>query len=189
MRIQIDRIFYPVKTLGYGERLGIWTIGCPRQCKNCSNPELQTAQPDKTVSVEFIVEKIEQLRDKIDGITITGGDPFYQPEPIKELLAKIHSLGIEDVLVYTGYTYEEIFENSIFKQLLPYIGVLVDGPYKDKLNDNISIRGSSNQNIYILKPSLSNRYRNVDNWKRESQLIVSDDRLYAVGIPYALNPE
>lgn len=183
MRIQIDRIFYPVKTLGYGERLGIWTIGCPRRCKNCSNPELQTAQPDKTVSVEFIVEKIEQFRDKIDGITITGGDPFYQPEPIKELLVEIHSLGIEDILVYTGYTFEEIQKNPMLHQLLPYIGVLIDGPYEDALNDNIGIRGSSNQKIYILKNSLLKRYKTVNRWKRESQLIVSDNRLYAIGIP------
>lgn len=184
MKIQIDRIFYPVKTLGYGKRLGIWTIGCPRHCKNCSNPELQIPQPDKTVSVEFIVAKIEQLRDKIDGITITGGDPFYQPEPLKELLTKIRSLGIEDILIYTGYTFEDIQKDYILNQLLPYIGVLIDGPYIDKLNDNMSIRGSSNQNIYILKNSLSERYRNVDNWKRESQLILSDNRLYAIGIPH-----
>ncbi len=184
MRIQIDRLFYPVKTLGYGKRLGIWTIGCPRQCKNCSNPELQTTQPDKTVSVEFIIERIEQFRDKIDGITITGGDPFYQPEPLKELLAKIRFLGIEDILVYTGYTFEEIQKNYVLNQLLPYIGVLIDGPYIDELNDNMSIRGSSNQNIYILKDSLSERYRNVDNWERESQLVLSDNRLYAIGIPH-----
>lgn len=184
MRIQIDRIFYPVKTLGYGKRLGIWTIGCPRHCKNCSNPELQTAQPDKTVSIEFIIENIKQLRDKIDGITITGGDPFYQPEPIKELLVEIHSLGIEDILVYTGYTLDEIEKNPALEQLLPYIGVLVDGPYEDALNDNIGIRGSSNQNICILKETLLERYRNVDNWKRESQLVVSDNRLYSIGIPH-----
>ena len=65
-----------------------------------------------------------------------------------------------------------------------YIGVLIDGPYVDELNDNISIRGSSNQNIYILKDSLSERYRNVDKWKRESQLVLSDNRLYAIGIPH-----
>lgn len=72
----------------------------------------------------------------------------------------------------------------ILNQLLPYIGVLIDGPYVDELNDNISIRGSSNQNIYILKDSLSERYRNVDKWKRESQLVLSDNRLYAIGIPH-----
>lgn len=186
MKIQIDRLYYPVKTLGYGNRLGIWTVGCPRHCKNCSNPELQSIQPDKEIVINIILKQIENLQSKIDGITITGGDPFFQAGPLGELLVGIFSLGIEDVLVYTGYTFEELKCNDIFNQLLPYIGVLIDAPYKDELNDNMSIRGSANQNIYILKNSLIERYHDVAQWERKSQLVVSDDRLYAIGIPRSL---
>ena len=43
----IDRIMFPVLTLGYGQRVGIWTLGCPRKCHKCSNPELQDINTKK----------------------------------------------------------------------------------------------------------------------------------------------
>ena len=44
MELSIARIYYPVKTLGPGNRIGIWTAGCPRRCSGCISPELQHAE-------------------------------------------------------------------------------------------------------------------------------------------------
>ncbi len=45
--MQIDRVLFPITTLGPGNRIGIWTIGCPHKCYNCSNPELWDANVNK----------------------------------------------------------------------------------------------------------------------------------------------
>lgn len=184
MLMQIDRMYYPVRTLGYGTRFGIWTIGCPRRCPNCSNPELRDSNSDKCIEVSSILSLISQYKEKIDGVTITGGDPFMQADALKELLLGIEKLGIQDTLVYTGYTFDEIQSDYKMSQILSLVGVLVDGPYIDALNDNKSIRGSSNQHIIVLRESLTDRYRDVDSWKRKSQTIYTYTSLYSIGIPH-----
>ncbi len=183
MLIQIDRMYSPVTTLGYGRRFGIWTVGCPRHCKNCSNPELQATTPTKSIEVETVLRIVSQYANSIDGITITGGDPLMQPDAVKELLIGLESMGIRDILVYTGYTMAEINLSSKLSGLLPHIGVLIDGPYIDDLNDNKGIRGSSNQKIWLLRDELSERYLNVEQWDRKTQIINSNNSLYAIGIP------
>lgn len=181
--MQIDRVFYPVKTLGYGNRLGIWTIGCPRRCEGCSNPELQESDETREIQVEQILKIAGSCLDKIDGVTITGGEPFFCPEELEKLVSGLYSLGIRDILVYTGYTLGQLSEMDECKRIIQFIGVLIDGEYVDSLNDNKGIRGSSNQRIHILDKALAERYENADNWRRESSIINSGGRVMAVGIP------
>ena len=70
-----------------------------------------------------------------------------------------------------------------FLLILNEIGVLVDGLYLDLLNDNKSFRGSSNQNIHILKDSLKERYQDAKNWERKTQILVNKNQIQAIGIP------
>ena len=39
---------------------------------------------------------------RIDGFTLTGGDPFYQPEALKELIPRLKEYS-DDILCYSGY--------------------------------------------------------------------------------------
>jgi anaerobic ribonucleoside-triphosphate reductase activating protein len=76
--MQIARVYYPVKTLGYGNRIGIWTVGCKHACQNCSNPELWDDDPSRDVPLETLFRMFDQIKYPIDGVTISGGDPFEQ---------------------------------------------------------------------------------------------------------------
>lgn len=181
--MQVARVYYPVETLGYGRRLGIWTVGCPRRCRNCSNPELQVEDPSQMIEIDDLREIIQHYLPQIDGITITGGDPLFQSQALHELLTICDELGVADVLVYTGYTMKEISESSSLRPLLSHIGVLIDGPYIEEKNDSVGIRGSSNQKIYILNKELEPRYKNVSDWKRKSQTVIANGIIYAIGIP------
>ena len=181
--MQIDRIYYPVTTLGYGKRIGIWTIGCSHHCYNCSNPELWNDNPTKDVEVERLVEYIKSI-PKADGITITGGDPFDQPEELLILIKEIKKLGYEDILVYTGYTFDELLrKDELYNKILTSIGVLVDGRYIDQLNDNRSFRGSSNQKIIVINQNLKERYIDAEKWERKTQITVNDNFIQAIGLP------
>ncbi|SCN23517.1 Pyruvate formate-lyase 1-activating enzyme [Clostridium sp. N3C] len=179
--MQIDRILYPVKTLGPGERIGLWLIGCPHHCKKCSNPELWERDESKDISIADLVLYIGENNIKADGITITGGEPFYQVEELYILLQELRKLRFEDILVYTGYDFNTIEKN--YSKALPYIDVLIDGVYIDELNDNLGIRGSSNQKIHILNEKLYDKYKSLESAKRCRQNFVYGNKIISVGIP------
>lgn len=182
--LEIERMYFPVKSLGPGKRFVIWTSGCPRRCENCSNPELQKRNPLKDISVKDILKAIDTCIKDIDGITITGGDPLFQPDELINLLDGIKALGIKDVLVYTGYIFEEIErEGGLSKKAAELCGVIIDGEYIDSLNDNKGIRGSSNQRIIVIDKSLEEKYKGLDSCPRTSEMIVAKNRIFSAGIP------
>lgn len=181
--MQIDRIYYPVETLGYGKRIGIWTVGCTHECMKCSNPELWKSNPAKEVSIEKVLRYIENI-PHADGVTITGGDPFLQVRELLSLVVGLRHLGYKDLLVYSGYTLDELKKlGETANQVLSNIGVLVDGRYVDELNDNKSFRGSSNQKIIVLDKELEERYSGAENWERKSQIVMNDNNIQAIGLP------
>lgn len=181
--MQIDRIYYPVETLGYGKRIGIWTVGCTHECMNCSNPELWKSNSAKEVSIEKILKYIENI-PHADGVTITGGDPFLQSKDLLSLVVGLKNIGYKDLLVYSGYTLDELRkQGETVNQILSNIGVLVDGRYVDELNDNKSFRGSSNQRIIVLDKELEERYSGAENWERKTQIVMNDNSIQAIGLP------
>ena len=182
--MQIDRIYYPVETLGPGKRIGIWTIGCNRGCVNCSNPELWKSDPGRDISIDNILNMIGGINEP-DGITITGGEPFLQVDDLFDLVNGIKNYGIDDILIYSGYTLKELIDmkNSKVSFVLNSIAVIIDGEYKDSLNDNLGIRGSSNQKINILNNKYRDRYANCDKGERKSQIVICDNLVMSFGIP------
>lgn len=150
----VARVLYPVEVLGPGKRVGIWFCGCPRRCKGCSNPELWEFQERYRTSPETISRLVQDIaRDNpIDGFTVTGGDPMYQPNELQQLLLLLKNIS-DDIIVYTGYSKKEL-EPYMFAN----ISVLIDGEYIEELNDNSLLRGSSNQNIIILDEKKRDRY-------------------------------
>lgn len=89
--------------------------------------------------------------DEFSNVTFTGGDPFYQVEAFTELARKIKEQTRKTIWCYTGFTIEEIRADERLAQLLPYLDVLVDGPFILALRDTqLHFRGSSNQRIIYL---------------------------------------
>ena len=76
--MEIDRILFPIQSLGPGNRLVIWTVGCSKHCFNCSNEELWEHDDKRNISPDELFELILKSIDvgQIDGITFTGGDPL-----------------------------------------------------------------------------------------------------------------
>ena len=182
--MQIDRMYFPVTTLGYGRRLGIWTIGCPRRCEGCSNPELQATDPTRNVSVGDVIALAKRYIGEADGVTITGGEPFFQPEELYGLLSGLREIGYSDILIYTGFAIEELYERGgVYSDTLALAGVVIDGEYIPSLDDGKGIRGSSNQRIHILNPALAERYADADYCKRESVIVNSGGHIMTIGIP------
>jgi anaerobic ribonucleoside-triphosphate reductase activating protein len=91
----------------------------------------------------------------VDGFTLTGGDPFLQPEALEELLDPLREIS-EDILVYTGYLAEDLKKR--YPELLARIAVLIDGPYMEERNHALPLIGSDNQRILFLREEYRERY-------------------------------
>ncbi|MBQ9358122.1 MAG: radical SAM protein [Abditibacteriota bacterium] len=160
----VARILYPVRVLGPGDRLGIWFRGCPRRCRGCSNPELWEQAPESLTTLGDVLGLIDRIGviNRIDGFTLSGGDPFYQPEALEELLPALNRIS-GDILVYTGYLYEELKDR--YPGLLEQISVLVDGEYIEERNNGSVLKGSDNQRIFYLKPGFRAAYEDYQKGK------------------------
>lgn len=179
----IARILYPVKVLGPGNRMGIWFTGCKHMCKGCSNPELWSIKKSNSATIEQVEKLIRSIafEHKIDGFTITGGDPMEQAAEIADLLEKVKDIS-EDILLYTGYEIAELTSDA-HKKLLKNAAVLIDGRYEEDLNDNSFLRGSSNQIIYILKEQFNKKYCDYINGNHnEIQNFMINNEVVSVGI-------
>lgn len=147
----IARILYPVKVLGPGKRIALWMVGCSHACKGCCNPELWIQSAEYYITSEKFEELIDNIASKfeVDGFTITGGDPFYNPSDLNNILDVLRKFST-DIIVYTGYRYDVLKKRCDCRDCLNKITVLIDGPYIEKYNNGSFLRGSSNQNIIIL---------------------------------------
>jgi len=185
--MQIDRILYPITTLGPGERLVIWTIGCSKHCDKCSNPELWHKDTSKDIDVLELAKIIGQSIDKqtIDGVTITGGDPLEQIAELNKLLLVLREI-TNDVLIYTGYTIEEaktVISKSEWETMEQNTSVLIDGSYIDELNDNkCALRGSSNQKVVFFDETKKEIYSAYLKKGRTIQNIFYNEKMISVGI-------
>lgn len=179
-RIRIGKIWYPVKTLGYGNRLGIWMQGCAKRCKDCISPEMQPTTGGKEIAVsEIIAYAVQQA---IDGLTVSGGEPFDQEEGLLELVRRFRPI-TDDILIYTGYTLQELRsrQSAAIEEILGSIAVLIDGTYQRDKNDGIGLRGSSNQKIHIYR--YASRYADAETMDRKLQCVMLPEHLWMIGIP------
>jgi anaerobic ribonucleoside-triphosphate reductase activating protein len=148
--------------LGPGERLCLWTQGCSKNCEGCVSPELQKAS-ERDIDEETLWKLMLQIAEKNNctGLTVSGGDPLEQSDSLLTILEKAHDR-FEDVLVYTGFTINEIQKGCAGLsgiKCLNYIDVLIDGRYVKELNaTNCVLRGSSNQKIYYLNEKMQPIY-------------------------------
>ena len=174
----VDRVLYPVTALGPGKRVALWVAGCNRFCHKCANPELWKRHEYQKITPQKLIHAIKGvIGSGIDGITITGGEPFNQAA---ELCAFLDGLPEHlDVLVFTGYRYDELLVNHETRELLSRIDVLVDGEYVDEWNDNKSVlRGSTNQHIRFLNGNVRPEYekylaegRKIQNFGYDYEII------------------
>ncbi|MBQ1420424.1 MAG: 4Fe-4S cluster-binding domain-containing protein [Desulfovibrio sp.] len=133
---------------GPGLRLTVFAQGCLRNCPGCQNPQTHDPAGGCDMDCGEILAKIAE-DPLLKGVTFSGGEPFLQPAPLVWLAREIHARGL-DVMAFSGYTCEELFElgrrNPAAAELLDELDYLVDGPFVEQLKDlELEFRGSSNQ--------------------------------------------
>jgi len=137
---------------GPGVRVSLFVSGCRNHCPGCFQPETWDFEYGQPFTKKTEQEIIKALRPSwIQGLSILGGDPM-EPENQKALLPLLKRLRVflpgKDVWLYTGYRFEDVSGSS----LLPYVDVVVDGPFIEAEKDiSLVFRGSRNQRIIRLE--------------------------------------
>ena len=178
----VARILYPVNVLGPGKRIGIWFNGCNHHCPGCSNPELWEPQERYKTTLQTLMRLVKHIcnNQAVDGFTLSGGDPFAQADALQQLLPELSKFS-NDILVYTGFDYEEILLK--YPEIVSQIGVMIDGKYMQERNNGAVLRGSDNQRIIILNDRLADKYScYLSTAQNEIQNFTSLDGVISVGI-------
>ncbi|WP_414732684.1 anaerobic ribonucleoside-triphosphate reductase activating protein [Acetobacterium carbinolicum] len=139
---------------GPGIRFVVFAQGCPHQCEGCHNPATHDSNGGNLVDVDAIIDEMRN-NPLLDGITLSGGEPFEQPEAFCELAKRSKELGYH-VMTYTGYTYETLLEKKDARRLclLENTDLLVDGKFEVKKKSlMLKFRGSKNQRIIDVNKS------------------------------------
>lgn len=143
---------------GEGIGISLFMQGCHFHCKNCFNPETWDFNGGKEWNEEVKKHFLKLASNEhVNRISILGGEPLCS-ENIKEIIdlcKNIKSLyPNKRIWLYSGYTYEEIRRDIHKAEILLHIDILVDGLYKDELQDfKLYYRGSSNQRVIDVQKS------------------------------------
>lgn len=150
MTISVLDILEETMADGPGLRTSIYCSGCGHHCPGCHNPQSWDIGNGRPMEVDDILKVI--LDDEFSNVTFTGGDPLYQVEAFTELARKIKENSDKTIWCYTGYTIEQIRADERLSMILPYLDVIVDGPFILAQRDTeLLFRGSANQRIIYLQ--------------------------------------
>lgn len=145
---------------GPGSRAVLWVQGCSRECDGCFNPASWSYEPNQLVTIDSIVEKV--LRNpRNEGITFSGGEPFWQASALAELAQKLKTKGL-NVMSFSGFKLEQLQSAKApqgSQDLLQQLDILIDGAYIQSLaiNDPDSPVSSRNQRVHIFNSAFRDR--------------------------------
>lgn len=179
--IKVSHIEENTNLLGPYNRFVIWVHGCCFDCDGC------LAENTKKGSFEEIdvLELANRIIDSpCEGITISGGEPFLQPAALSKLLHIAKTEKDLGVIIYSGFTLDEINDDPDKRPLLGMTDILIDGRYEKSLDDGRAYVGSSNQKIHYL----TERYTDVgidyySERKRRAEIKITPTQAILIGVP------
>ncbi|HHU24584.1 MAG: anaerobic ribonucleoside-triphosphate reductase activating protein [Bacilli bacterium] len=157
MKIRIAGVIKESIVDGPGIRFVVFTQGCPFNCPGCHNTNTHDFLGGKLIDIKTIIEDIKRQK-MLRGLTISGGEPLMQTEACLEIVKGVKPF-LTDIIVYTGFTWEEICNqlptNPQLTELLHQIDYLIEGRYLETERDlSLKYRGSRNQRIIDVAKTL-----------------------------------
>ena len=155
LKVGISRVHFPVTTLGPGRRLGIWFQGCSLRCEGCIS--VDTWATAKTlIPIDQLMMALSSYLPLVDGITISGGEPFDQFDALLAIVVQLRKKTEVDILLYTGYSIEDIPDQ--LQKIKPYIDVLISDPFQRQTSQTLRLRGSDNQRLHCFTSQAKEKY-------------------------------
>ena len=150
MEIRIHSTIQRSRVNGPGERFVIWVQGCSLGCPGCFNPETHSPEGGRTVGVDELAREI-LATGGLEGVTLSGGEPFQQAGPLAELCRALSDAGLS-LFVFSGYSLSEIraADDAAWQVLLSQVDILTAGRFIETQKANLLWRGSENQQVHFL---------------------------------------
>lgn len=137
------------------------------------------------MDVDLIVKELSGVSD-IEGVTISGGEPFLQIRPLHSLLQALRGQTRLGAILYTGYTLKELeaLDNPQVEEILSGLAdLIIDGPYVEGLNDGGTLKGSSNQRIHFLTGRYVPYRALYEGARRDVEIIADKNGMLLIGVP------
>jgi anaerobic ribonucleoside-triphosphate reductase activating protein len=135
---------------GPGKRAVLWLQGCSLGCPGCFNPETHSLAGGDLVPVAEILERIAALRGSVQGVTISGGEPLLQRQALLALLRRLREETSLSVILFTGYSWEEVQGMPDASVLLACVDLLLAGRYNPAQRLACALLGSANKTVHWL---------------------------------------
>ncbi|MEW5872051.1 MAG: 4Fe-4S single cluster domain-containing protein [Chloroflexota bacterium] len=135
---------------GPGCRAVLWVQGCTLGCLGCFNPGTHDPRGGDLWAVDDLVVRLAALQTHIQGLTVSGGEPLQQPKALFILLQRLRAAMQLSVLVFTGFTWEEVQRLPNGPAILAHIDVLIAGRYDASQRLAHGLLGSVNQRVHFL---------------------------------------
>ena len=132
-------------------RAAVWFQGCTLACRGCFNPGTHDAGGGYEADTESLAGEIAAAGG-VEGVSISGGEPFQQPEALEDLLRRLRATPLS-ILVFSGYTLERVRALGRGAEMLANIDVLIAGPYVEAQHLGRDLLGSANQRLHLLTGS------------------------------------
>jgi len=156
MILQVNRVAFPIQTLGYGQRVVVWTQGCSIRCAGCITASTWHKDPTLAIDTSALVDGMCDWWSTADGLTVSGGEPLDQPTALREFLRLARARVNGDILLYSGYSRERIDRD--WPWVFDSVDVLITEPFVTELRPGPPLRGSSNQRLHRLSELATARY-------------------------------
>ncbi len=151
LRLNVAAVVHGSRVNGPGLRAVVWVQGCTVGCAGCFNPETHAHKAQRLVDPVELARSLVELPG-LDGITLSGGEPFEQAAACSQFAETVRSSG-QNLMVFSGYPYKLLASSPVaeVQRLLRTIDLLVAGPYiAARAISPSSWRSSSNQELQVL---------------------------------------
>jgi len=179
-----------LKGLGPGRRIGLWLQGCALACPGCVSQDTWAFTADRRLPLPLLLAWCQDMaQNGLNGVTISGGEPFAQPAALLALLQALHNWRAEtvlnfDLLCYSGLPWSHLQQE--FAPILDLLDALIPEPFQTHRPTRLIWRGSANQPLIPLSPRGEERYapyRHLEIERRPLQIVVDRERVWGIGIP------
>jgi anaerobic ribonucleoside-triphosphate reductase activating protein len=166
--------------------------GCSIHCKKCVSMDTWESDAKRAMSVADILTWCKKTAEPgFAGITISGGEPFDQPQGLHALLSALHAWrekinGDFDILCYSGYPLRTL--EAKHSGILNMLDAVIPEPYIENAPPVGVWCGSANQRIVPLSERGKIKYAEyVDaalaEQGKQMQMAVEGGRVWMIGIP------
>ena len=157
LTLELNKAHWPVTVLGPGRRIGLWVQGCSIHCRGCISQDTWPRDPTKAIAIPDLVDWCKRVSGgNLDGVTISGGEPFEQPRGLFALLARLDAIIPEPFVAAAPL--EKLWRGSANQPLVP-----------------LSERGRRRYADYVDAP--------VDREGKRMQAAIEGGRVWMIGLP------